>query len=153
MRKFLAYFFTFVAGAVIVGGGSYYLVNKKAADEREVLQGDNNTLRLQINDLQAAQTPQPTAAPTASDNDQVVAIIKAQCAADPKVDISKGTFNVKKLTAPFASMSYSCTGSGGGAFVIFKKVGDTWTIIYQGQQTPPPKDTIDKYGIPKDFQS
>lgn len=152
MRKFLSYFFTFIAGAVIVGGGAYYSVNKKAADEKEVLQGDNNTLRLQIQDLQNSQSQAAQPAPSTSDNDLVTGLVRADCGADPKVDPTKGVFTVKKLTAPFATVSFSCTTTTASSLAVLKKTGDSWAIIYKGDKAPD-KATIDKYAIPKDFQS
>jgi hypothetical protein len=153
--KGFAVFLTILIVAPLAAASAYVWENGRANDQQTVLKGQIDTLRLQVSDLQAAQTTAPPPPPTAaapSDNDLVIAAVKANCSAPNGIDISKGSFAVKKLTAPFATATVNCTGSAGGALTILKKVNGSWVIIYQGQQAPG-KDIIDKYAIPKDFQS
>jgi len=124
--------------------GGYYYANQKASDNQAVLQGDVSNLRLQIQSLQQTQKP--------SDNDLVIAAVKAGCGADPKVDVSKGSFTVKKVGAPWASVSYNCSADKPLSLAVLEQVGGTWTVIYEGSAAPP-NDVITKYGIPKDYQS
>lgn len=55
---------------------------------------------------------------------------------------------VSKLELPFARVSVA--GSSNGVSCIFKKVGDTWTLLYCTQaQTAETQDMDKRYGVPE----
>lgn len=155
---------TIIISASIAGGGVYYWQSEMAKSEHEVLRGENDSLRLQVDQLEEAiaqKSPEPEPAPEpappapaepapAPDSDKVVTIVKQDCTAR-KLDITKGTFTLVKIDTTFAKVDFNCTGAPVTNRGILKKTGETWALIYKA--SPPPSRTIiNRYAIPPDFQ-
>jgi hypothetical protein len=164
MRRILTISLLIISTAGIAGGGVYAWQSAEFSTEKTVLEGDNASLRLQVRQLEEQLTkkpeakpappPAPAAAPTAAagtDSDQVVQLIKADCAAQNGVDVSKGTFNLVKIDANFAKVDFNCAGSPATNRGILKKSAGAWVIIYK--LSPAPSRTIiQRYGIPAEFR-
>lgn len=163
MRRVLVILLTVIATATVAGGGVYYWQSSQAKDQIGVLKGDNASLQLRVNELETAATqkpaatpdpaPTPTAAPAtpASDQDTVIALVKADCAAQPGVDLTKSTFGgIPAIDATFAWVNFNCNNTGPNR-AILKKTGADWAIIYKGTKKPPAA-TITKYAIPPAYQ-
>ena len=158
MRNILRLGAVVVITALVAAAAVYGLTTKKALDERDQLQSENLSLRSRVRDLetaaQATPTPSPTPSPTpapATDNDLAAKAVQDDCSSQPGADVANGVFTVSKLVGAFATVNFSCSTATADNRAILKKTGSTWAVIYKGAAAPP-KATITKYGIPKDFQ-
>ena len=87
-------------------------------------------------------------AKTDADSTKILVAVDAHVRADVN---AKGDFKytITKNTGKFATVSVGVP-EGGGYELWVKKVGDNWTVLFGGQDSPT-QALIDQYGIPTDL--
>ncbi len=137
----------------ILGAGimSYfwYDQSQKLEAVRDELSAAENTIP---NSRNKSAVPAEDTVPTATDDKAlIIAAVTAAVNAPVSAKDSKVTVNVMKQGAEFAYTNAAFEGGGGAAYIL-KKIDDTWTVIFSGQEAVD-QETIDRYGIPAEYRS
>ena len=132
-----------LVGVSIFGYIKWRAYRSKVGDQG----GQINALQIQVTDLQgqvttlsaAAAKPATTTTNTAStttDKDMITAALKAQCAANTKVNVNVGpalgSSTIKSISGNYAQANYLCAGGNEGPEVILVKVSGNWNIVASG---------------------
>ena len=110
-------------------------------------ESNSASLQSQLNALKGNSATGGTGA-TDADSTKILAAVDAHVRADVN---AKGDFKytITKNTGKFATVSVGVP-EGGGYELWVKKVGDNWTVLFGGQDSPT-QALIDQYGIPTDL--
>ncbi len=111
--------------------------------EKNDLQSTNNELRTEVDQLKGTDSSGDEAT-TDPDSFKILAAVDAHVRAPVG---AKGTFEyaIQKTNGDFSRVSVSVE-EGGGYLLWLKKVENSWTVLFGGQDMPS-QEMIDKYGL------
>lgn len=125
-------------------------VNQLNVDERLAsLQAEKLSLQNELAKLKGTDAPASEQEQASPDSTKILAAVDAHVRAPVAAAGTQYEYAIDKTEGNFAEVNVSVP-EGGGFNVWLKKVGDNWTVILSGQDTPPQADQ-DKYGIPATF--
>lgn len=85
------------------------------------------------------------------DKSLIIETVTARAKAPVSAKDSKATVNIMKQGSEFAYTNVGFEGGGGAAYIL-KKVDDTWTIIFSGQDVVP-ESVVETFGIPAEYRT
>lgn len=144
----------FVAAAGFAGWQYLQMgtTNSKVASLEEsaaALQAKKVELQAELDALKnSGSTGTDTSGGNSADATAILAVTDAYVRA-PVAATGEFTYTVSKNENSFAKVNVA-VAEGGGYILWLKKVGNTWTVLFGGQDAPM-QETLDKYGIPGGF--
>ena len=133
---------------VAVVGVAVYNVSKSHQKATEVASTSPSASASPV--TSASPTATATPAPTPSDQEQIVAALKAHYASNGQTPKAGSKFTLCRLENGYAIVGYSVGSGAGGGEVWLKKSQGTWAIAWEGQNYNPATQAS-SLGFPQGF--
>jgi len=148
MKKTWIVVITIIITGLIVGGLTYYFINRSAQSDKKSLETQIEELQNQVEQSQI-NNQESSATEEESINDLEKA--KALCEADIQTGESLFTVNyIENDDGKFVDCSIGQTSGPAGHHLFGKLLGNSWTEVWSGNGEVE-QSTIDKYNIPHQF--
>ncbi|HSE29168.1 MAG TPA: hypothetical protein VLA77_01110 [Candidatus Saccharimonadales bacterium] len=106
---------------------------------------------LPLTELNGVIEPDNPDAPVSTNNDtaQILSVTDAYVRAPVAAESEKFEYTIADKTGDFAKVNVKLS-EGGGYYLVLKKVGDQWTVLFGGQDVPT-EEMAQKYGLPAGY--